>query len=138
MAKRNQSTDERLAEGPLNRKQRRELQRLLNSADPGLEVVHRDAAGIDIGNASHFAAVPADRDEQPVRGIRLLDSRFAGDGHLAEAVRYPDGGDAVDRGVLDRGAGGAGTAGVGSVPGECPVGPRTCQDARAACKRASG
>ena len=67
MAKRNKSTDERLAEGPLNRKQRRELQRLLNSADPGLEVVHRDAAGIDIGNASHFAAVAADRDEQPVR-----------------------------------------------------------------------
>ena len=67
MAKRNKSTFERLAEGPLNRKQRRELQRLLHSADPGLEVVHRDAAGIDIGNASHFAAVPADRDEQPVR-----------------------------------------------------------------------
>jgi transposase len=32
-----------------------------------LEVVHRDAAGIDIGNKSHFVAVPAGRDEDPVR-----------------------------------------------------------------------
>jgi transposase len=28
---------------------------------------HRDAAGIDIGAESHFVAVPADRDEEPVR-----------------------------------------------------------------------
>jgi transposase len=56
-----------LTEGPGNRQQRRELERRLNSADPGLGVVHGDAAGIDIGNASHFAAVPPDRDEQPVR-----------------------------------------------------------------------
>lgn len=67
MAKRKKSTFERLTEGPGNRAQRRELQRRLSSADPGLEVVHRDAAGIDIGNASHFAAVPPDRDAQPVR-----------------------------------------------------------------------
>lgn len=67
MAKRKKSTFERLTEGPGNRKQRRELQRRLNLADPGLEVIHRDAAGIDIGSASHFAAVAPDRDEQPVR-----------------------------------------------------------------------
>jgi transposase len=29
--------------------------------------VHPDAAGIDVGNASHFVAVPPDRDEQPVQ-----------------------------------------------------------------------
>lgn len=67
MAKRKKSTFERLQKGDLNRQQRRELQRRLKSSDPGLEVVHPDAAGIDIGNASHFVAVPADRDEQPVR-----------------------------------------------------------------------
>lgn len=39
----------------------------MHAADPGLEVVHRDAAGIDIGNESHFVAVPAGRDEQPVQ-----------------------------------------------------------------------
>jgi transposase len=51
----------------LNRKQRKELKRRLHSENPGLEVVHPNAAGIDIGNESHFVAVPPDRDEQPVR-----------------------------------------------------------------------
>jgi transposase len=32
-----------------------------------LEVVHPNAAGIDIGNAAHYVAVPAERDPQPVR-----------------------------------------------------------------------
>jgi len=32
-----------------------------------LHVVHPHAAGIDIGNAAHYVAVPADRDEEPVR-----------------------------------------------------------------------
>lgn len=32
-----------------------------------LEVVHPSAAGIDIGSQSHYVAVPADRDPQPVR-----------------------------------------------------------------------
>lgn len=31
---------------------RKELARRLRSADPGLEVVHPNAAGIDVGNAS--------------------------------------------------------------------------------------
>lgn len=32
-----------------------------------LEVVHPNAAGIDIGNAAHYVAVPPDRDPEPVR-----------------------------------------------------------------------
>jgi hypothetical protein len=32
-----------------------------------LERLNWDAAGIDIGAISHYVAVPADRDEQPVR-----------------------------------------------------------------------
>ena len=67
MAKRTKSTFERLRNGDLNRAQRREWQRRLNSSDPGLEVVHAHAAGIDVGNSSHFVAVPPDRDEEPVR-----------------------------------------------------------------------
>jgi len=67
MAKREKSTFERLTSGRLNRKQRRELQRRLYSDDPGLEVVHRNAAGIDVGNASHYVAVPPGRDPEPVR-----------------------------------------------------------------------
>lgn len=51
----------------LNRQQRRALRGKLRSADPGLTIVHPNAAGIDIGNESHFAAVPADRDPQPVQ-----------------------------------------------------------------------
>src|SRR5215469_12397907 len=50
-----------------NRKQRREAMRKIQSNDLSLEVVHRDAAGIDIGNESHYVAVPPDRDSQPVR-----------------------------------------------------------------------
>src|ERR1700683_5401342 len=61
MAKRKMSTFERLQGGQLNRAQRKEWQRRLNAADPGLEVVHPDAAGIDGGNESHFVAVPAGR-----------------------------------------------------------------------------
>jgi transposase len=32
-----------------------------------LEVLHPNAAGIDIGNAAHYVAVPPDRDTEPVR-----------------------------------------------------------------------
>jgi transposase len=34
-----------------------------------LEVVHLNAAGIDIGNATHYVAVPPDRDAEPVRSF---------------------------------------------------------------------
>jgi hypothetical protein len=67
MAKRKMSTFERLQSGKLNRQERRELQQRLHAADPGLEIVHPDAAGIDVGNESHFVAVPAGRDAQPVQ-----------------------------------------------------------------------
>ena len=68
MAQRELSTFERLQRGQkLNRKQRREVERRLNAADPGLEIVHANAGGIDVGNESHYVAVPPGRDEQPVR-----------------------------------------------------------------------
>src|SRR6516225_1892463 len=67
MTKRKKSTFERLESGKWSRKERRELQRLLCAAEPGLSVVHPHAAGIDVGNESHFVAVPPDRDPQPVR-----------------------------------------------------------------------
>ncbi len=67
MAKRKLSTFERLQKGKLNRNGRRELARRLNSADPGLTVVHPNSAGIDVGCRSHFVAVPPDRDREPIR-----------------------------------------------------------------------
>src|SRR5205085_2031640 len=54
----------------MNRKQRREMLRKIQSEDLSLEVIHPDAAGIDIGNESHYAAVPPSRDSQPVREFR--------------------------------------------------------------------
>ncbi len=35
-----------------------------------LELAHPNAAGIDIGSASHFLAVPSDRDDEPVREFK--------------------------------------------------------------------
>src|SRR6266849_8945904 len=51
----------------MNRKQRREMMRRIQSENLSLEVVHPDAAGIDIGNGSHYVAVPPTRDSEPVR-----------------------------------------------------------------------
>jgi transposase len=68
MANSKYSAFERLRLGVrLNRKERREVQQRLNATDPGLEIVNRDAAGIDVGNESHYVAVPCGRDTQPVR-----------------------------------------------------------------------
>jgi len=61
------STFERLSTGQMSRAQRRELGRRVAASDPGLTMVHCNAGGIDVGNESHFVAVPADRDANPVR-----------------------------------------------------------------------
>src|SRR5260370_11895972 len=53
----------------MNRQQRREMMRNIQSEDISLEVVHPDAAGIDIGNESHYVAVPPSRNSQPVRRL---------------------------------------------------------------------
>jgi len=67
MATHRMSTFARLESGRLNRKQRRELGRKVAAADPGLTVVHANAGGIDVGNESHYVAVPPDRDPNPVQ-----------------------------------------------------------------------
>ena len=51
----------------MNRKQRREMQRKIRSQDLNLEVLHPDAAGIDIGNEVHYVAVPPNRSSEAVR-----------------------------------------------------------------------
>jgi hypothetical protein len=56
-----------MAVGKVNRKQRKELARQLWSANPGLEVVHPRAAGIDVGNTAHYVAVRPEMDAEPVR-----------------------------------------------------------------------
>jgi len=51
----------------LTRKQRKDLARRLWTQDPGLDIVHPHAAGIDIGNSTHYVAVRPDRDPDSVR-----------------------------------------------------------------------
>src|SRR5246127_4662753 len=51
----------------MNRKQRREMMRKMQTEDLSLDVIHPDAAGIDIGNESHYVSVPPSRDSQSVR-----------------------------------------------------------------------
>jgi hypothetical protein len=51
----------------MNRKQRHETMRKIQSEDLSLDVVHPHAAGIDIGNESHYVTAPPSRDGQPVR-----------------------------------------------------------------------
>lgn len=67
MAKGKRTTYERLTSGKLNRKKRNELLRRLFSDNPGLEIVHRNVAGIDVGNESHFVAVAPGSDPDPVQ-----------------------------------------------------------------------
>lgn len=51
----------------LSGKERKQLLRRVVVEDPGLDVVHRDAAGIDVGNAMHMVAIAPKRDAKPVR-----------------------------------------------------------------------
>ena len=67
MPKRKMSTFERIKTGRQKRNERRELAGRIAKGDPGLTVVNPDTAGIDVGNESHFVAVPPDRDAQPVQ-----------------------------------------------------------------------
>ena len=51
----------------LSRKERRELVRQIQSDNVTLEIVHANAAGIDVGKDTHYVAVPPDRDAKPVQ-----------------------------------------------------------------------
>jgi len=55
----------------MNRKQRRETMRKIQSEDLRLEVVHPDAGGIDIGNESHYVAVPAEPGQPTGTALRV-------------------------------------------------------------------
>jgi transposase len=71
-------TKPRRAPQPTNRKQRRELARKIQADDISLEVVHPDAAGIDIGNEAHYVAVPPSRDSESVRRFGCVTAELKG------------------------------------------------------------
>ncbi len=52
-----------------------------------LELIHPNAAGIDIGSASHFVAVPPDRDNKPVREFKSFTADLNGLADWLEAVK---------------------------------------------------
>ena len=51
----------------LNQKQKKTLLRRVQADDPGLDVIHPHAAGIDVGSSSHYVAISPKRDPEPVR-----------------------------------------------------------------------
>jgi hypothetical protein len=68
MAKRKRSTFERLQRGErLSRRERKQIERQFQAEEPGWEIVHRNVAGIDVGNESHFVSVDPRQTDQPVR-----------------------------------------------------------------------
>lgn len=73
-----------MAAGKTNRKQKKELARQLRSANPGLEVVHPRAAGIDVGNGAHYVAVRPEQDADPRRSTRSDDEGYV---EIAPALR---------------------------------------------------
>lgn len=56
------------------RKETKRLGRQMRSEQPGLQIVHPDAAGIDIGSRIHYVAVSPDRDTEPVRSFGCFTS----------------------------------------------------------------
>src|SRR5437660_9112983 len=52
---------------PFQDNARRHLHNRQNRSHAPLEVIHPDAGGIDIGNESHYVAVPPSRDSQSAR-----------------------------------------------------------------------
>ena len=68
MSRRKMSTFERLQRGhKLSQRERKQLERQLRAEDLGWEIVHRNVAGIDVGNESHFVCVDPQRATPSVR-----------------------------------------------------------------------
>ena len=100
-----------------------------------LDVVHPDAAGIDVGGSEHWVAVSPHRDPEP---LRMFYRGSARDGAVADRQRRSERGHAIDRRVLDAGAGGAGAKWLGSISGECPAHQELTPGARAMCRSVNG
>ena len=98
----------------MNRKQRREWTRKMQAEEISLQVVHPDAAGIDIGNESHYVAVPPSRDSQPVRRFGCTTAELKDMAAWLKQCRIRT------VAILDSGVRHSGGGRFGSVSGECP------------------
>ena len=101
-----------------NRKAKKELARRLQSENPGLEVVHPHAAGIDVGNGAHYVAVRPGRDPQPVRRFECFTADLYRLADWLQKLRGADRGFAVDRCVLDSPVRHFGRAWIRSLSGQ--------------------
>ena len=101
-----------------NRKEKKEWARRLQSEDPGLEVVHPHAAGIDAGNSTHYAAVRPDRDPEPVRRFECLTADLH---RLADWLQScgKDSSHVVDWRLLDSAVRDSGRAWPRGLSGQC-------------------
>src|ERR1700704_6405693 len=61
-----------------NRKQRREQQRKIWTDNPGLDVVHLHAAGIDVGNSEHYVAIARNKRAEAVRRLGCFTAALRG------------------------------------------------------------
>ena len=86
-----------------------------------LDIANPNAAGIDVGSASHFVAVPPDRDDEPVREFTSFTEDLERLADWLLGLRDRHGGDGIDRGVLDPLVRVAGVAGPHRVSGQCPA-----------------
>jgi len=91
-------TDKRLWR---NRNTRKKLARRLQSENPGLEVVHPRAAGIDVGNSAHYVAVRPDCDPEPVRRFECFTADLLRLANWLQSCGVKTVGSAVDRRILD-------------------------------------
>jgi hypothetical protein len=66
-----------------------------------LEIVHPDAAGIDVGGSEHWVAISPDRDSIPGAVLRVFYGGSARDGPVAGGEGRAQRGYAIDGGVLD-------------------------------------
>ena len=71
-------------DGNPNRKQTRKRQQPIWTDNPGLDEVHSDAAGIEVGNNEHYVAIAPEKTSQPVQRFGC----FTGDLHrLAQFLK---------------------------------------------------
>jgi transposase len=77
------------------------VQQSSEQASDGLEVVHPEAAVIDVGNSAHYVAVRPNRDQEPVRRSK----RFTADLHRMadwlQSCGVKVASHAIDRRLLD-------------------------------------
>lgn len=110
---------------PLTRKQKKDLGFRIWSTTPGLEVVHRDAVGIDIGGREHYAAVRPDRDAEPVRTFGCFTADLHGMAAWFKECGLKTIRNAIDRRLLDSGLRHTGTARLRRVASQCARDPQS-------------